>query len=453
MGFFAAIEDSFSEVIASLIIGNPNPTDAASVTVEIPSRPIPGFPQSISVPPGDSKLVSFPIDILVSFPFETFNGIHITSTNNVPVSIYGISGVSIATDTFLLLPCTRHTTNIYKYFVFSAASNFEVYLSRFLIVPCEDGLSVLYTLPTGQSISIPETRQFQTHLVEDFTDLTGTIIESNGPLSVFVGHDCANVPSGVSSCDLLVEQIPSHATYGTKFFALPFALRQSGDIFRVGSLLDNNAVNVTCTRRSPDGNSNIIYASTTVINNGQHHEFRTSDFTTTLTTTPYRREFCCIESSLPATVMQYSLGHGADEVNSQGDPSITLVPPVAQYRDSYLLLDKSQELPFLFQSFMSYALPAVNFDPTSNDIQNFFANGLTFLPGSRENDGSEEYIPIFCSNNEVCGYGAFSRTPLGDTTVSYNGSFYMSFYGISREGQWSHPVGFKLESIGCKFHS
>ena len=108
--------------------------------------------------------------------------------------------------------------------------------SRFLIVPCEDTTSVtlqptqqiqanadligspLPTLVNAGDQAIITVNRLQTAQFNSDMDLTGTIIKSDKPISVFVGHECGQVPTGQMACDHLVEQIPPDATWGTQFF-------------------------------------------------------------------------------------------------------------------------------------------------------------------------------------------------------------------------------------------
>lgn len=446
----------------ALYIGTSNP-GGATVDISIPMQPeFTGYPKNISITPGVFERVTFPssgvddIRVKSSLMSERMKGVRVQSRNGELLTVLGVNREDSSEDAFLALPCKRLAV-VYRYFVFSTSTTG----SKFLIVPCEDDLSITYTLP-GATAAVPvNARRFETILVEKATDVTGTIIASSGPLAVFVGHDCGRMPANAVACDHLVEQIPPHATYGKIFFALPLALRQSGEIFRVGSVVDGNVVNVTCTRRTASGESD-VGTETAVIGTGEYHQFRTSGIRDQagLSSENYRRDFCCIETSKPAIVMQYSLGHSEDSivlpglVSNIGDPSMSLVPPVNQYRNNVLISTVNQDVLPHF-SFISYAIPAAFFDPATNK-NDFLINGTTFTPSSREDMGSDGYIPIHCSNREVCGYGAFSPLASGDATVSYNNtsdpraSFYATVYGFKRVLSFAYPTTYGLEPIGRK---
>ena len=109
------------------------------------------------------------------------------------------------------------TARDYQYFVFSSDSNrnflFGPTPSQFLITPCEDNTSI--SVRPSQPISHPDWvspsialtdpssttgqnmasygqtfNRFDTLLISNIGDLTGSIVISDKPVSVFVGHLC-----------------------------------------------------------------------------------------------------------------------------------------------------------------------------------------------------------------------------------------------------------------------
>ena len=464
-----------SVAVVALYIGTTDPR-GADVVVDLPNRspPLPGFPMTLRVEQGNMQTVTFPAgrmgqsdDVRVNDPdsaAQRNNGITVKSTNGADLTVFGVNDESVSTDSFLALPCKRlespeglYRSNTYKYFVFSTANIAlnTAFSSRFLVVPCE-ATTITYTVPGQESGVQIALGQYDTFLFQRFEDLTGTIISANAPLSVFVGHECSQVPDTITSCDHMVEQVPPSVTYGQTFFAIPFALRETGDIFKVGSVFDNNEVVVTCSRRTASGDSTQTTTRVT-INTGGFHEFRTLDRTdiSNLDSINYRREFCCIETSRPATVMQYTLGHSGDMLSDDlGDPAFSLVPPVTQYRNNFLV--STADIRTVFRGFMSWAISAEFFDPLQ-DASNFLVNGTTFLPASKNQSGSGGYVPIYCKNGEICGYGAFSPISSGQATIQYNSSrdpnaaVYVSVYGFETEISFAYPAGYECQPFGCEY--
>ena len=448
-----------------------NDPGGAQVMISLPFLPdVAGFPRTVTVTRETNQLIEFPVgidgdfDIRVDSIVETTKSILVTSTADV--SIIGLNDQDVSTDGFLALPCkdfkpADESTNLqeYRYFVFSANNDDAMFSSRILLVTCESRPDITVTLPGGEDEVVPDAlRQYEAYLIErSEVDLTGTVIISDTPLAVFTGHECGQAPFAVTACDHLVEQIPPHATYGTMFFAVPFALRESGDIFRIGSLNNDNQVTVTCTRRTASGSISID-ASSRTIGVGQFHEHRTLQ--NDGTTANYRRDFCCIETSRPAIVMQYSLGHTEDRVGENfGDPAITLVPPVTQYSNNYTVHTFDGILPPLsperYRSYISWAVSAEFFSPDIvGDDQNLMVNGAPFSPPPLP-EGSGGYVPIQCSGGRICGYGAFGQIATAiDSTITYesqreaNPGIYVSIYGFVRENSYAYPAGYQCEPIG-----
>ena len=416
----------------------------ATVAITTPLLQIERLPINISVAAGTCEQIQLPRAIVIDRLGISNKGIHIRSTNGAKLTV--------RMNEALLLPCTRFSSTSYKYFLFSSLL-FELG-AVIILVPCEDGLQISYTLPGGTQTPVPPLSQYQTFLIIQYRDITGTIITSSGPLSVVTSdYDC-----------ITIQQIPPHVVYGQTFFALPLSslARHSGDIFRVGSVTDNNVITVTCTQRTASGSP--INTTSVTINTGDYHQLRINN-EPGLRSNDYQWEFCCIETSKPAIVMRYSNRIRRDYVNktlvSESEllyysQHITLVPPVTQYSNNYLIFGLSTtSIPFI-----SYAIAAKFFNESNNDRINFMVNRTTLFPASQCNNGSGGYIPIHCSNNEVCGYGAFTPIPAGTASISYTSpnaalfvsalDSYLYYYrdGSYREYIYPLTAGYELEPIG-----
>ena len=86
--------------------------------------------------------------------------------------------------------------------------------------------------------------RLETFQVEHTSDLTGSKVTSNKPISVFSGNECANVPRNKRYCDHLVEHIPPTNTWGMRFITAPLRGRTSGDYFRILSANDSTAIRI-----------------------------------------------------------------------------------------------------------------------------------------------------------------------------------------------------------------
>ena len=427
-----------------------------------------GMSRTYETRKGRTTIVSLPVgrageigDIRIQNENERNKGILVRATDPTNLlTVYGINSVDVSADMFLALPCHRYPVENYRYFVFSANTvpSIGTLRSRFLIVACEDNTMVTIQ-PTQQIQANPDlsgspvpilvnvgdsatvridrlnTAQFNSDL-----DLTGTIIESDKPISVFVGHECGQVPTGQTACDHLVEQIPPDATWGTQFFTVPLDVRESGERYRIGTVTDNNQVTVTCTT---EGQATPRLQMTGTIQSSQHVEFDTIGDAPDGVTPSYRRDFCCIETTKPAIVMMYSKGHSLDEITFQGDPFMLLVPPISQYSNDYTItVPKPVRNNFI--GYFSYALPLQFFDNSIISRNALTVNETTFIPDSG-------YYPIYCSGGQICGYGAYSGLPDGDHEVAYNmpgAAMMLCMYGFVREASFAYPAGFEMQAIG-----
>ena len=456
--------------MAILYILNNNLTQTAVVEVSLPhNSAYPGYPKTVSIGPNSREVFTFPstgsndIRVIADGNVNRNKGIRVRSTNNVPVTVIGSNSGVKSTDAFLVLPCQTATTNDYHYFIFSSDPGPGTHASQFVVVACEDDTDLDIVYKDGRRVSETIISAFQLHGVSDNVDFTGAIVSTKKPVAVFSGHQCGRIPKDKSACDHLVEQIPMHAVWGNTFFTAPFGYRGAGEIYRIGTILPDNKVTITCTERSATSATTYSTRTPTLSAAGDYHQLETTRSPTGTPLTDYRRNFCCIETSKPAIVMQYMPGHNLDETSVPGigsgigDPSISIIPPVEQYRSS--LIGTTIMSSEIFTNMATWTIPSQFFDPSNaNEV---FLNNEVFNPGSFENfqGGSGEYIPIRCSNNEVCGYGAFSPLP---STISgayrlnltaskdpYAGINF-NLYGYVAEMSYAYSAGFEMEPIGRK---
>ena len=447
-----------------------------------------GTTQSFEARSGSTTFVNLPVgkpgeigDIRVRDEAERTKGVHVKSTDpSKLLTVYGINDVDVSTDAFLALPCHRYANVAYKYFVFSVntESTTGTFQSRFLVIGCEDDTTVtirpkqqitLSTDLTGAPVPIninPDPTQpmnsgsftidqLQTAQFSSPDDLTGTIIESDKPISVFVGHECGQVPDTATACDHLVEQIPPSATWGTQFFTVPLNVRESGERYRIGTVTDDNQITVTCTT---EGQTTPRLQMTETIhsqrNLQQYVQFDTVGDPTDGITDSYRRDFCCIETTKPAIVMMYSKDHSIDEITlegvngTQGDPFMLLIPPVSQYSNDYTVTTAKQ-VRTDFIGHIGIALSVQFFDNSTIDRNAVTMNGTIFDPSLRGSD----YTPIYCSNGKICAYGAYSEVPVGSHEVRYDmvgAGMNLFVYGFLQEISFAYPAGFEMQAIGGK---
>ena len=414
------------------------------------------------------------LGIAVQNKLNRNKGIHVSATNpNHELTVYALNDERESTDGYSAISCTSYpTTRDYRYFVFSAGftgKNFITRFSQFLIVPCEDdtrisihgSTAIESPLDMFPSVSITDPKssnseqrvvtygrllnQFETLMIDSPTDLTGTIVITNRPISVFTGHQCGQVPTG-ENCDYLVEQIPPHATYGTLFFTAPFAERESGDVYRIGSVRNGVTGNFTC---SPEGSS-FSTTSNFSIDEGGYHQI--------ITNSGSKREFCCIQTNLPVTVMGYTQAYTLDFVTIEGKPApygdsaMVYIPPATAYLNNYTITTATELIRTTFFGYISYVLPTHIFNNSKADQDKFRVNEVSITPDSG-------YQSIYCSvngKNEICAYGAYHEVSQGESIIVYGTgieAFGLYTYGFTGQKSYAYTVAFEMEPVGRKLYS
>ena len=267
--------------------------------------------------------------------------IHLKAEGDRKIIVYAGSEATATTDTCLCLPAEDiDTASTYVAVMEDSGVNSQAEIG---IVAAADN-TVLSITPTQAitvgttSVSAGATGQItlnrrETLLLRSSNDLTGTRVETNKQVSFFSGHECTNVPSTVTYCDLILEQLPPVQSWGTRFATAPLLARNSYDRFRIiaGDLAAH--VIIQCI----EANGAAGYSDEVNLNS---YDFHTVDIPST--------DFCWIEGTEKILVAQFCIGSSADGVAS--DPFMAIVPPVDQYSNSYTLAT----VPSVVQTYTHY---------------------------------------------------------------------------------------------------
>ena len=276
------------------------------------------------------KSVQLPHTIALTSGIEE-KGILVTSSEDM--TVYGLNQILYSTDAFLALPTSvqGHEYVISSYIILQPWG----YSSSLAIVAIRDDTTLTIQLSStasdgtknydqGEKASYTLNRLQTLQLTG--TDLTGTLIYSDKPVSVFGGHRCANVPNNRAYCDHLAEQIPPVTTLGNQFATAPLNLRTGGDIFRLVAARDGTTVKV-----------NRIVKTT--LDSGQFYEIDVPSDT-----------FTFIETTEPILLVQFSKGSTTDSV--QSDPFMAMIPPIEQFRHRYIISTPPAS-PVAFNNFLN----------------------------------------------------------------------------------------------------
>jgi len=137
------------------------------------------------------------------------------------------------------------------------------------------------------------------------SDLTGSLIQSNKPIAVFSGHNCAYVPDpGTTACNILVEQLPPVDTWG-RSYVVGVVAERSSSVVRVIAAEDDTPVYVNGHRAAH-------------LHAGRYWDDR------------WVRQPLWINADKPVMVVQYTKGFSSGD--SIGDPSMMVIPPVESFQ-------------------------------------------------------------------------------------------------------------------------
>jgi hypothetical protein len=257
---------------------------------------------------GEKEIPLDPEVVLTSNETVETKGIHVTSIS--PVSVHVVSESATSADGYLALPTPGLGTNYYVMSYASgnhAGSEFAVVATQnnttVTITPTADGATQKAGVTFTVSLNTGETYQLQN---QAFADMTGTYVTADKPIAVFGGHLCTDVPSGVDSCDYLVEQLPDVSIWGKTFHTSLFSASPIGG--RTGYTVRVIASqNGTTFATIPPG----LIPGT--LNAGQFAEVELT----------VAAEFV---SNNPVLMAQFMRGN-TDDAAGKGDPSMVIVTP------------------------------------------------------------------------------------------------------------------------------
>ena len=276
----------------------------------------------------ESTILLLPSSVIATSYNDQNKGI-IIKTNSTNVTVIGENIDSSKNgDTFLALPTEKVCCTEYVYYGISASSGSRD--SVVLIVGTENYTVMNLTVTQSVNIKVNNTvislhhgikysfivNRLQTVYIGSPDDLTGTRIVTRKPVSVFSGNQCGYVPSSsYSTCEYLIEQIPSTTYWGKTYFIAPLQGR-SGYTIKVIAAYNSTKVITDCN------NVKNLYTINAGSNfNATHHSY------------------CTIHSNKEILVAQYSHGYSYDR--RTGDPMMMLVPATVHYSNEINLSTSS----------------------------------------------------------------------------------------------------------------
>ncbi len=326
-----------------------------------------GFYQDFTVNAGEVTTIEIPSSAqFISSDLIENKAIHVSSVENIVV--YGLNRRIYTTDAFLAIP----TNSLgFEHLVLSYFNELASKPSQLGIVASQDNTTVTITPSNyvdGHQAGVPYTivlNRNQAYQLKSYytygssSDLTGTVVLGDKPISVFGSHMCANVPPTTPYCDHIVEQIPAVTTWGKEFLTASYANRTMGDIFRV--LAANNET--------------VVSLNGTVIATLNRGEFKELD----LPSNSYNQ----ISTSKPTLLAQFSKGSYID--NTPSDPFMSIVPPREQYFGSTTFTTPATGFTYNFVNIITpnAGVGVITLDGNTIPSSEFTSIGSTGFSGAR----------------------------------------------------------------------
>ena len=327
--FFAQRMDNYdNNSNDSLIVGNTSKIKSATSQLYFtPDGTNTEAPQgaAVVIPPGTTQ--TYPLS---NAPFNKVSGLRKGGTyrvqTTVPVVAYQHSpiGAQATNDASMLLP--EHALK-QDYVVASYKDGLGGYPSYFNVVAAVDGTTVKWTPPqaTQAGNGVPAAAANQTVQVTmnrfdsmevrvgNGGDISGTIISSDKPIWVVGAVNCVNVPTGVTYCDHVEEQMLPLDYWGKKYIGAHSPKRgNEKHYWRVYGGDDNT----TITTNPPQPGTPFV------LGKGQWKEL----------VIPNNTSFI-FEGDKPFMPVQYL--EGTDGGAGTGDPAMYQMIPVEQFLERY----------------------------------------------------------------------------------------------------------------------
>ncbi len=270
--------------------------------------------------------------------------------SDYPVIAYQFNPVdgqsSHTSDASLLLP----TSSLDKHYQLVGYPDTQYGQAQLVIIASKDGTSIDITssIVTSAGGPLPALQPGQLHTVStllnegDYLQISsaiqgdtfnGTIVETNHEVAVLSGHTCVNLPPSSVACDHLEEQIYGLQTWGTSFVAARLPVRSwthvEPTIWHIYASENNTQINLAAAAAVIG-----LPTSPQTLNAGQWLELTVEgsfaepgDFMVT--------------ADKPIHVMAYMTGCSLTDDTSGdqgGDPAMTQMVPIDQFRDDYVVL-------------------------------------------------------------------------------------------------------------------
>ena len=419
-------------------------TNGEELTNYSVQAPVTGFYQNGTIIANVQNIVNLPNTVSpASNVFDSGNykeGVRL-QTSKRKAAVIGSYNNGTNFDTVFVIPTVELCLNKYTYFAVSLSTDNELSDGSVVIVGTANQTIVNITVPVSDVIKISNSTDWSvltpgtlyTYEIQRLqiiyiaalnTDLTGTKVTTNKPISLFSGVECAVIPSLIENCGNLMEQIPPTELWGTVYYFAPLASRTSYTI-KIIAAHHSTTVDIYC---------NNTVTSYYIVNAGEF-----------INVTYDNQEFCGVKANQVVLVTQFSHGYDSD---SQGDPMMTLIPATSHYVNS--ITSSTFKISTCTNHYINIIVLASYYQPEMISI--------TTPEGIRQSLDSLNWLPIM-RNNVTEAYAAQVKIPHCVFEVTHaNKSALMTVvvYGFancvsSGIGGYGHP-GWLMDQLDNGMH-
>ena len=303
----------------------------------------------------------------------------------------------------------------------------------------QDGIGVV-----GTAARVPVTYRLgkgQLLQLDQAEELSGSIVTSNKPTSVFGGHECMYVPSARAACDSALQQLPSLEQWGSEYVGVGYRPRLGDEHepmpYRIVAARDDTRLDYDPV--PPPGAPTTMSAgevATFWAGTGDAFVVRTQDVDHPIYLAAYMTG--CDRNAFADSRPDY-LGHA--HFFGRGDPEFVNVVPAGQYLNSYsFFADPTYDE-------TSLVIVRAKTDGQFKDVWLECAGNLTdFRPvGTR---GDYEYVRVDLMRNPGPGQafdGGVCQSGL--QRMRSDGAFTATVWGWAFAASYAYPGGMALRKL------
>ena len=399
-----------------MILINALPTQV-KFTIEVP---VAGLYYTGITDSNDETILYLPFSVAAFRNDRQFKGVYLR-TDSDTVTVIGQNEINEYSETFPVLPYKRSSVKTeYVYYGISVAGYSSSYRSAILIVGTEDNTVMKLTVTqtattnyghtyyTGNEYSFVINR-LQTFYIRSTGDLSGTKIVTDKQVSVFSGHELAQIPQSTCCTNQLIEQVPPVTSWGRVFYTMPLATRKSYTI-KILAAHNFTLVDLFCNN----------FKESHIINEGKYY-----------TKVLSQQEYCVIHASKPVLVAQFSHG-GYEERDYIGDPMMMIVPDTVQFTNRFTTTTIRNTTLSGYKHYVNIIILAKYYQP---DFIRLISGGRNVLLST------QRWVPIRVEHFTKA-YAAQMTISEGVAEIIHdneNALMTVVNYGFASQGSYGHP--------------